>query len=171
MYGTKMAIVAGGAPRDWYFNKEASDIDVFFYGITSASVTKKRLKAVGIDVLEIKSGDNIPEHYKRNPELFAVYNASIDGVPVQLMQMKSPTFDSVVPKFPLSICKVWYKNGHIIFEKHFTNSVKHRVIYITNDLYNNADGFIAKIKGKFPEFKFFNHYHEALEHILENSHA
>jgi tRNA nucleotidyltransferase/poly(A) polymerase len=65
------AIVAGGAPRDWFMGNLASDIDVFFctrHGI-SISTVKRQLEHVGFVIESTKTGKNLPAHYKKNPML------------------------------------------------------------------------------------------------------
>ena len=164
-------IIAGGAPRDWYFGKEASDIDLFFYFRPDLQMSHimDALERVGMMeyFLQEKSGESIPEHYKRNPYLSRVFEFHVEGVKVQAMQMLEPTFKSCVGLFPLSICKAWYKNGKISTSKDFDLSMKINSIYITNKLYNDADSYLQKIKGKFPDYKWFNSKAEALVSFVE----
>lgn len=103
-----------------------------------------------------KNGENIPDLYKKNPYLQTVYETVLDGVKVQLLRMSKPTWDSVVNKFPLSICKAWYKNGKAHYEKDFLRSVKFEAIYKTNTIYNEEHQYIQKILAKFPEYKYYD---------------
>ena len=164
------AIVAGGAPRDWYLGKEASDIDVFFYTRPNprASVVRKQLERVGFVIIEHKTGENIPENYRRNPFLVCVFNCSINGFNVQLMLMSESTYTSTLNEFPLSLSKVMYKDKHITTTKDFDLSIKHKVLYKTGELYLNGDAYIQKIIKKFPEFRYFETKLQALEYILES---
>ena len=163
-------IVAGGAPRDWYFGKEATDIDLFFYCPQASTVTTmlKLLNKAGFRVTTVKDGDNIPEWYKKNPCLQAVYETEIGGVKVQLMRMSEPTWDSVIDKFPLSICKAWYKNGKIVLEKDFLRSVKFEAIYKTNTIYNNEHYYIQKVLAKFPQYKYYENLESLTSELLDN---
>lgn len=151
------SIVAGGAPRDWYLGNPATDIDVFFHvgGNTPISTISNMLSSVGISDTTHKDGHNIPDHYKMNPSLRCVFGTNIEGVDVQIMLMRSPTFESVLPQFPLSICHAWYKNGKIVAEKPFLRSIKHKAIYKTNTIYNNEHEYVKKILKKFPEYKYY----------------
>ena len=72
------------------------------------------------------------------------------------MLMRSPTFVSVLPQFPLSICHAWYKNGKIVVEKPFIRSVKHKAIYKTNEIYNNEHEYVKKILAKFHEYTYYS---------------
>ena len=162
------AIVAGGAPRDWYFEKEANDIDVFFYlpKRYTCDVRDKLMDKLGFDMERIgPEEDGFSEGYKINPHIYAVYNVKGYSTPVQLIQMNSPTWDSVIPQFPLSICKAFYKNGKIRQDKDFQISVKHKVIYKTNDLYANGNAYLEKILKRFPDYIKFDDKVSTLEYI------
>lgn len=161
-------IIAGGAPRDWYFGKEATDIDVYVYvnpGILNKDV-KRQIQACGFVILSEKDGKNIPEDYRLNPDIKTVVNTSLDGEDIQIMVMMNPTFKCVVDKFALSLSKAWYKNGKIRTTKDFEISVKHRVVYKCSDLYGDSHKYVQKIKSKFPDFKYFDSKSAMVDHIL-----
>jgi len=159
------AIIAGGAPRDWYFGNLASDLDVFFYRPdlrtydpiqnVFSSVGFERPYPVGMDDLEIHG------RYKRNEYVERVFETIYKGMTVQLIQMSEPTFGSVVPKFPLNICKVWYKFDGIVTTPDFDRAVKYKSIVKTDSLYADGDRYLQKILAKFPDYKYYSSY-EAL---------
>lgn len=163
------AILAGYAVRDWYFNKEASDLDIFFYAPQASNLTMmyKMFNQAGFIICGTKLGEAIPELYKKNPELKAVYETIIKGVKVQLVRMSSPTHNSVLPNFPLNICMAWYKDGQAHYTKHFLRSVKYKCIYKTSDIYNKEHQYIKKICDKFPDYKYYSSVVEAFDAILE----
>lgn len=163
------AIVAGGAPRDWYFGKEASDIDVFFYvrGDLPTSWISDILEEMGFVTHRVNTGEGLPDIYKKNPHLRAVFDCTVDGVDVQLLLMHKPTFVSVIPEFPLNICGAWYKYGEIRTTKGFDRAVKHKAIVKVNTLYANEDAYIQKIKSKFPDFKYYPSYEKLAESLLD----
>jgi hypothetical protein len=163
-------IVAGGAPRDWYFGKEATDIDLFFHcpQASTQATMEEMLKRAGFKVTTVKDGENIPDWYKKNPCLQTVYETGIDGVKVQLLRMNKPTWNSVIDKFPLSICKAWYKNGKIVLEKDFVRSVKFEAIYKTNMIYNNEHQYIQKVLAKFPQYKYYQSLESLATELLDN---
>lgn len=151
------AIVAGGAPRDWWFNKPATDIDVFFYfrhDLHLGYITRV-LYECGFDILYSKDDSNLPEWYKKNPNLRAVFGTRVDGVEVQLILLRNPTF-GVVGTFPMSICQIWYKNGEIRTTNSFIKSVEEKVLIKTNHVYSNGDKYIQKIREKFPTYKYYD---------------
>lgn len=149
------SIVAGGAPRDWYMGYPASDIDVFFYTTVSLDLVDELLRHVGIVEYQVKTGHNIPEWYKLNPELRVVYEFDLRGERVQLMLMKSSTFSSVVPKFPVSISKIWYKDKTIHPTNEFKLGRATNSIIQTGELYGDTHAYIQKIKAKFPSFAYY----------------
>lgn len=160
-------ILAGGAPRDWYFNKEASDLDVFFHFRDGSTLRQIRflLKKAFPDLhFELRAGMNFNEdddsEYKKNPHLRRVLQTEIGGIKVQLMEMRKPTWECVVEEFPLSICKIWYKNGKIRTTLEFENCVKHNIIVKTNEIYADGDKYLKKIVGKFPHMKYYPSYEE-----------
>jgi hypothetical protein len=151
-------IVVGGAPRDWYMGSPADDIDVFFYTTPNSTIhmVKAQLEHVGFVIESTKDGSKVPEHYQKNPYLKCVFDCVVQGTKVQLMLMREPTFRSVVPEFPLSLSKVWYKYKSINTTKEFEISVRTRVIFKTSKLYSDGDLYVQKIKNKFKDFEYFD---------------
>ncbi len=160
------AIVAGGAPRDWYFNRVAEDIDVFFYENVTTEQTEKKLKKAGFEILRTNSGESLPNHYKMNPNLATVFDCLYEGEKIQFLKMNKPTFKSVVPQFPLSICKAWYKNGKLCVDTDFKRAVKHNAIVKTNTLYANEHVYLQKILSKFPEYTYHESWESLAQHLL-----
>lgn len=146
------AIVAGGAPRDWYMGNAAKDVDVFFnVGRRPYWVIKKQLEEVGISNFIEKTGEGIPENYKANPNLRCVFDVTVDGIQVQIMAMECSTFQ-VVEMFPFSICQVWYKNGKIETDPTFRYTVETKSILMTqNEVYGAENKYTERLKKKFPE--------------------
>ena len=168
------AIVAGGAPRDWYFGKEASDIDIFFYSRPDISKTaiSLHLERIGFKDLKIVqfTGDesfHMDSWYARNHLLRQVWDTVFDGVNVQLVLMKSPTRESVVPKFPLNICRIWYKDGKINLTPDFERAVNWKSIVKCDELYADSRKYLQKIKSKFPDFRFYNSYEDLAKEVLD----
>lgn len=151
-------IVAGGAPRDWYFGIPATDIDLFVY-IPDGRTTKliqNLLEKAGLVISSAKNGESLLANYKRNPYLRVVFNVEGFSCPVQIMIMRELTFKSAVPTFPLSICRTWYKDKVIRCTKDFAYSVENKCILYTNELYNDEDKYIAKIEKKFKDFEIIS---------------
>ncbi len=158
-------IVAGGAPRDWYMGKEATDLDVFFYSTVSQAGIMHRVlekifpeavfEQVGVD----SDGKEFDENYRHNPNLRRVFQAVIGGETVQFMQMMYTTYLTVVPLFPFSICKAWYVPGEIRTDPSFDFTVKTKIILAQGDLYSDKGRYVAKIREKFPDYLFLDKEH------------
>lgn len=149
-------ILAGGAPRDWYFGNEATDLDFFVYlgGNKSKRIVEKQIGAL-FSVESVKSGERLPENYKLNPHLMHVFQIGGYDIPVQVMVMRSPTFDSVVDYFPLSICKVWWKDGNMRLTNDFRNGIIGNSIFRTSVEYGQDHKYINKILAKFPKMRYY----------------
>lgn len=152
------AIVGGGAPRDWWFGRVASDIDVFFHfrNDLQIGIIARLLDDIGFKLTSTKDGESLPEFYKLNPDLRCVFESEMFGEKVQLMLMKKPTFRTI-EHFPLNICKIWYRKG-IHTTRDFEKAIKFNAIVKTSELYNNRDKYIQKIMNKFPDFKYYDSY-------------
>lgn len=169
-------ILAGGAPRDWYFGNIATDLDFFVYfrPDLQSFYAEDVLRKVSLD-MNIKGGDDFPAHYKRNPHLKSVYQGFYKGETVQVMFMDQPTLNCVVDLFPFGICQAWWKgkkhtytwnNEEIHVSRDFKASVKNKTLILLNELYNDADGYVQKIKDKFPQYSFYDGFESFSKHIL-----
>jgi len=154
-------ILAGGAPRDWYFGNLATDLDFFVYfrpDFTSQIWRySKLLKTLGFNMKRKGTdlAERIPADYKQNPNLICVYEQEYKSVKIQVMFMNEKTFTSVIPRFPFGICQAWYKPGYgINTSAKFDYSAKHKLLILLNDLYNDADGYVEKIRSKFPDYDY-----------------
>ena len=154
------AIVAGGAPRDWYLGQEATDIDVYFHPNPNWNVmtVRNQLVAVGFELSNNSDlQDNLMSvsQYLANQYLKAVYNPINTPMKVQLMWMSEPTFESVLPQFTLNLSRAYYKNGKIGTDAIFDLGVEEKAIIRTNAVYINNDRYIDKIKAKFPDYTYY----------------
>lgn len=163
-------IVAGGAPRDWFHGRIATDIDLFFsvkQGVQIGVIINQLAKA-GFIVTDTCWGQSIPEWYKLNPCVRAVFNTDVAGQKTQMILLSTSTFD-VVDQFPLSICKAWYKRGNLRTTKDFDRTVKHKAIYKTSELYANGHVYLQKILAKFPDYDYYDSVSKLAEKLLDNS--
>ena len=162
-------IVAGGAPRDWYLGKQASDIDVFIHlkeGLTRG-VAIEWLDKLGFNDYEFLGREILDDSmYKSNPYLKYVIEGHLEDVRYQVMIMKEPTFKSVIPEFPISMSKIWYKNGRINPEFIFKKGMENKFILKTSELYKDGDKYIDKIRKKFPDYRYFSSEKDLLNYML-----
>jgi hypothetical protein len=169
------AIIAGGAPRDWHLGQEANDLDVYFHPNPNwtKQTLKEQLKVVGFN---LDGGDNYEDFqvnkskYGKNEYIKSMYNPTNSAMKVQLMAMSEPTFESVLPKFPLNLCLAWYKNRKVYTETLFELGISKKVIIRTNFDYLDNDPYIIKILKRFDNYKYFTNktsYFRAAEQAKE----
>jgi hypothetical protein len=150
-------IIAGGAPRNWYFGKPANDLDLYVYTPDKTyTERKKRLKHTTVKNLKSLTKES-GEMYACMKHLKTVYSGEYLDMPVNIMFMGKPTFDSVVNHFGTSICKTWYKSGSCInLETEFLVGEFFKRIYVAND-YNAKVAHVSKMEKYFPDYEFVNH--------------
>lgn len=155
----RYCIVAGGAPRDWYLGKEATDIDVYLYCPVATKTQQKvdLLNELGLNIQDKKHEDwRVSEAYKTNHHILQLYNSSIKGEKIQIIFIDQPTFSAVVDTFPISISKVWYKKGIIHTTDDFENSVKYKILWKTVDSYYEDNKYLLKIREKFSDYTYIS---------------
>lgn len=178
-----LAIIAGGAPRDWYLGREATDLDVYFHPNPNWNVmtVRNQLVCAGfeftdaanfLEQVDIESNE-CRSQYLANQYLKAVYNPANTKMKVQLMWMSEPTSESVLPQFTLNLSKAYYKNGKIGTDALFDLGVSKKAIIRTNSIYIDKDRYIDKIKAKFPDYTYYESenayfgYTESIKGVLE----
>lgn len=149
-YVDAQAILAGGAPRDWYFGREANDLDFYFY-----ADTKKHPLSEMVGLFRyLKFPTWIKNGYvydNRNPHLLYVFDGKYDDMKVQFMWWDIPT-SFVVDSFALDICHIWYKDEQIHTTPAFDACIQSKTLHILNPLYGKQDKYVQKIMNKFPDF-------------------
>lgn len=165
------AIVAGGASRDWYLGNPANDLDIYLHvgKHYTRDLIHQILEHIGMNVSKEKTKEDVSDHYEKNCNLEAVYDIGGLDMPVQLMLMSEPTFKCVVPQFPLSLCQAWYKNGKVSVGKDFLISLRHKVLYKTNQVYGDESRYIKKICKRFSDYRYFPSKEACLEWVVLNS--
>ena len=150
----KNCILAGGAPRDWYFNKPATDLDFFVYIPNSISDNTIIDLISNLFVIDEIKNNNAYMPYIKNPNLRFVFQIGGYGVPVQIMVMNFKT-DFVLDSFPLSISKIAWKDGVLYPSEDFKLALKYNAIFQTSQGYANNTKYFNKILSKFPDKEFF----------------
>ena len=157
------AIIAGGAARDWYSDKLATDIDIFMYVEWSGRVGKKRyvervsnLLKLLLNVDNINVVGNIDEddglNYIKNPDIVSVLEFVKNDVKFQIILMTKQNVD--VTKFAFNICQAWSNGEYVATTEAFKIGMKKKIIIETGTLYANGKKYREKIKSKFPDFDF-----------------
>ena len=159
-----LAFVAGGAPRDWYMDKPANDIDVYIPSLDEAVKMKNTL----VELKLLEDDQKSLQHTKKSLEDRGVdYNmAGIKDVfaieelntPIQLITVDLETPYEIVQKFAATISMFLWVNGRLIPTFEALYSIKSCII----GHQPAAVGYISKMKKRYPEFEFvgFEDFHQ-----------
>lgn len=151
------ALLAGGAPRDWYFGSLANDLDFYFFstGVTVSSVENQLSNIMGVKVNAVKYDEDSHQHgqYKSMSFLRCVLEAEIEGEKVQFMQLTEPNAQfKVVDAMDVSICKVWCREDmRVQMHQDFKITLASHTMFLS-DGYNWSDRHPQKIADRFPKF-------------------
>lgn len=143
-------ILAGGAPRDWYFGNEANDLDFYF---TSAGTTTGRvyeqLRRLFGDKFTDQRDINQSDLYTHMRFLRCIFDMEFNSTKVQLMLLDKPGDEyKVVDHMSVSICKAWYKFNNIRRESDFILSEKTKILFLSDGYFWDA-GHPKKILTRF----------------------
>lgn len=166
-------ILAGGAPRDWYFNNACNDLDFYFASTASTvSAVRGQLEAsfpdVSITLMMDKEGQaNTSEMYKTMPFLTRIWEMVIDDTPVQLIQVENGKQWKVVDHMDISICQAWYIGGEVKLHNNFKLTQASDIIFTTQEGYSWSDKHAMKIKERFENGYMIGTYQQAKEMIIK----
>lgn len=163
-HGIHDIILAGGAPRDWYFGRPASDLDFYMGKITTDFREEVYKHCRSIDYMysqgdgndtTLNLGVSIEGDYNCNEHIVEITEADYKGQVIQLIEHTD--MPCVLTDFVYSICQVkWTPSTGIVTTPVFDLSAKHSIIVKTGTGYANYRKYAAKIRKKFPAFKFVN---------------
>ena len=144
-------LVAGGAPRDWFFDRLSNDIDIFIRNDEeSFKAIHERLKRVPLlQRLSIKTTDQLPESY-RSDNIDGVITFHFEFKTFQIICLKSNVEDFIAG-FPCSICQISYKDFVLRPRTEFMSSVRRQYLQF-ND--NASPPYISKIRSYFPNWQY-----------------
>ncbi len=169
---TREAVVAGGAPREWYRQQPASDIDIFLIGTT---ITKTQLeftlREAGFDVKEATRGDRYSDdsddYGYRNPGIKWVYDGHIDWrssvlsgahrIKYQVIVTEFSDLSKLLGSFPVEISKFTWNHvtKKITGEPGALKDMADKTVTKTGFDYKRGK-YVDKILHKFPDHKFVN---------------
>ena len=158
-------VLAGGAPRDWYFGNECNDLDFYYVSTaTTVSACRNQLQKVFKDV-EIKtlseihgsSSSGVREMsnlYQKMPSLIRVWQCKIAGMEVQFIQLATLGSQfKVIEYMDVSICKIWADvNMNIRLTTAFKKTLASKSMFLSEG-YEWGDPHPQKMKQRF-EGKF-----------------
>ena len=170
------AILAGGAPRDWYFNKPANDLDFYVHVGNKPMQSSQELqfKRLGLEVKRMSFGGPTAVEYMCMEHLHSIYEGSFEGVKYQIMVMNASTFDCVVSNFGASVCMAWWKGYDVNVTEEFLLSHYIKTIFI-KDNYTAKELHVNKMKERYPDYMVhsFSDYQQfrqelCIKHSLKN---
>ncbi len=144
------AIVAGGAPRDWHYNRLAKDLDIFIVGKQFECRTSivERLQKLGFQVEDVTATST--NYLEDNRGISGVFNLKNTVVPAQIIYCsRDPRL--MIYDFMVSISKIYMNtDGQIYTKEEFRVGDKFNCIFVDG----KADmKYVDKIVAKYPRMK------------------
>lgn len=162
------AYLAGGAPRDWEFGMEASNLDYYYFTkaqTMSESATQLQRFFPSVHMSAESLGD--VKLYEHTKGLRRIWNTTIDGAKVQFIQMMTiEDREKAWERMSVSLCKI--KMDVFCVEKHrdFKLSVGSGTMFLTEG-YSWNDPHPTKIFERFKDkFMIVNSAEDAIDHLL-----
>ena len=148
------AFIGGGAPRDWYFNTLASDVDIFVPYTSTLDIKKS------IDKLETLFGKtlrrNNPGDVQSNPEYsnlkaFAEFLINSYKIQILFVDENHTSEELIIESFPCNLSQIVYKEGMLIPYNNFLKIFKTNTVIFSE---NCNTSYMSKIKRKFRSYSF-----------------
>lgn len=149
------AMIAGGAPRDWYFDKPANDLDIYLRlpNHNTQALVESLARSVGI--VEVKVlGKTTETSYAELPNLKWVFEGRYNGMKVNLMVMDKGVRGEIVKDFDVAICKTWFDGKECHYHEEFEFCVKTRVC-VVHERYTGREAHVQRMAKRFPQFMFY----------------
>lgn len=150
------AILAGGAPRDWYMGNKCNDFD-FYFNLDPQSTMRSNVtqlnKVLPEGMVRSKVVETKPNAlYKHMKALRCVHYYTYKGREIQLIQLHtlSDVF-KVVDNMSCSICMVWWKGKDVVPSADFMLTYKTEMMYLNKD-YSWSDPHPKKMRERFPDY-------------------
>lgn len=157
------ALLAGGAPRDWYFDNPCNDLDIYYYSNGgTVNACKGQLEALFPHLIFT----NRSERFERNSIkdqleicnsmkfLKRVFETTVDGLKVQFIQLTEDKKQfQVVDAMDVSICQCWYNHheDRVVLSDNFKMTLATEIMFLLNG--NSwSDKHPSKMHERFPEF-------------------
>ncbi len=144
-------ILAGGAPRNWFMNKTANDLDFYIHLDETLHHTELRFKRLGLEVKHIDYNSTKWKAYGIMPKMFRIFELKFMGMDIQIMCMRQSTFDCVVQDFGVSICKFWWKGRDVVPTNDALISILTKTLYVKDD-YSAKELHVDKMVKYFPDY-------------------
>lgn len=166
-------LLAGGAPRNWYFGETAKDLDFYIQTPVDRRCYEQREVFEKLGLIERKESRDINhDHYEMMPCLKRVWDLFLPtfNTPIQVMEIgheaigekefwyngKGSTYSTdelpmVVEAFNNTLSYGWSAYGITHYPEDFLFSVKHKVVGYKYEAPN-----IEKLKEKYSDYTFIS---------------
>ena len=134
-------LVAGGAPRDWFFNNTATDVDVFIDPQDVQLLVEQVKDCLDLPVIDVVTSEQLPENY-RSTYISTVISFRFEGVSFQLI-LKN-TIENPLLSFPASVSCITYENFCIKPTQSFLQSIRSSSMLITKSCTQKYERKIIK---------------------------
>lgn len=167
-------ILAGGAPRDWYFGEKANDLDYYFVSTASTiNANRKQIESVfgvSASLLMDKEGHLYNDLYKTMPNLKRIWELEYAGENIQLIQLsKLGAQWQVVDNMDVSICKVWFTPERgIELHKDFKLTIASKTMFV-KDGYDWGQKHAQKMLSRFKNIYYASTKEQAIDVIVNTS--
>lgn len=142
-------ILAGGAPRNFFFNFHAVDLDIFVEVNTDIDKIYDLIKDNPLfSSRKLQQGEGLPEQYL-SPYINAVLTFSYNGSLFQIIR-KSYEYE-LLSSFPVSLSLITYKDGILYPHNFFLHSIRTGSMYLKQR--ESSDRFIEKYRKNFSKFQ------------------
>lgn len=144
-------LVAGGAPREWYFGKSAKDIDIFIRNPVEEIGTLVKIieESFPTCIVKYTLSSDLNANY-RSDDIDAVIDMSLQGEIFQFILIKN-SVRNVLFNFPCTICMISYKDGVLYPNKYFLRSVRTSHLYFKKD---TNSSYVNRMKLYFPKYTY-----------------
>lgn len=160
------AIVAGGAPRNWLFNKEANDIDLYLR--SNVKNKFKLLEAilsndVGVFEKDTKSSfEHLQNYGGLNVPITSLQGIRVDGVLFQFIFIDPSVKNfrnTVLNHMDIGINRIGYDSWEYIYTEEYRKDVSNKTLTLysscmcANQLKHCMTNHLPKMIKYFPEYK------------------
>lgn len=173
------AILAGGAPRNWYYNRPANDLDFFVEAPKATGVIQlmESLKVLGVtDMFNMathkapgvqKENQGAPTDHtydERMSDIHAVIEGQYEGQTVQVIFTKVPTYGYIEEHFDTSINMVWCDldyHGELSIRETapWRATLETGVIFVYDNQNAYHNNHLEKVAGYFPDAPMAHYRH------------
>lgn len=155
-----MAVIAGGAPRNWFYNKPARDLDIYFRSFANTILSRQtQLEAVGLSL----SKENVKEREEQGypSGIMSIQDIECEKINVQLIFLRQDILpgEFVFSKFDCGPSQIYadlygtVATSGLFEEDHKNNTVTFELSNL-DDLQTKRLGLrIAKMERYFPDRK------------------